>query len=313
MSVLVIGGAGFIGSNIVHMAISEGFSVRILDNMYTGSKSNLNGLRVDLMEGDVRDPKVVDAATKNVDYVFHEAAASSSQMFVPDPREGMNINLQGFLNVLHYACRNEVDKVVYAMSSSAYGNLPTPWREVDLSLENCPNVYAYSLLARAFFGKLYSNSYGLDTLGLIYFSVYGAYEKAKNQYANVISQFLWAMMRNEAPVLYGDGNQSRDYVYASDVAEANLLAAKSKASGDMINIGSGVETTMNETVRIINELLNKDLKPVHAPNPIMGYCYRTLADVTKAKKVIGFRTKVSLEEGVRRLISFYSSEEKSPA
>jgi len=306
VTVLVIGGAGFVGSNMVRGAIKRGFKVRVLDDLSLGSLRNLAGLRdIEFTKGDVISEETVEKVTRGVDYIFHEAAASSSQMFVPDPRKGMDINLAGFLNVLHYASENCVKKVVYALTSSAYGNSPVPWKEDHLSLEKCPNVYAFSLLARAFFGKLYSESYGLDTLGLIYFSVYGPHERAKGQFANVISQFLWSMMRNEPPVLYGNGNQSRDFIHVDDVVEANFLAIEAKASGQVINIGTGVETTMNEIVDLLKKFLSKKTEPVYAPNPIVGYCYRTLADVYKADRVLRFKAKISIEEGIRLLVDFY--------
>jgi UDP-glucose 4-epimerase len=226
-------------------------------------------------------------------------------MFVPDPREGMDVNFRGFLNVLHYSSKNGVERVVYAMSSSMYGNAPVPWKEEDLSIEACPNAYAYSLLARSFFGRFYSEHQSIKTLGLIYFSVYGPYEKAKGPYANIISQFLWAMAKGESPVLYGDGLQSRDFVHVDDVVEANFLAMQTAASGKLINIGSGKETSMKRIVELLNQYLGTSLKPNYAPNPIIGYCYRTLADTRQAHSLLSFLSRLSLEDGLRSLVRFY--------
>jgi len=307
MRALVIGGAGFIGSNIVRKAIDRNLEVRVLDNMFTGSRSNLAALDVELVEGDVRNESVTDKATRDVDYVFHEAAASSSQMFVPNPKEGMDVNLTGFLNVLHSASKNGVRKVVYAVSSSLYGNAPVPWVEDNINLKDCPNAYAYSLLARSFFAKLYSDHQNLKSLGLIYFSVYGPYEKAKGNYANIISQFLWSMMKNDRPILYGDGNQTRDFIHVDDVAEANLLAAEANLTGEVLNIGTGVETSMRRVVDLLNQNLGTKSEPIYKPNPILGYCYRTLADTKKAERLLSFRAKVTLEEGLRSLLRFYGA------
>jgi UDP-glucose 4-epimerase len=311
MRVLVTGGAGFVGSNIAREASQRGFEVRVLDSLSLGSVNNLAEIKnVEFVKGDVMDEQTVKAVTKDVDYIFHEASASSSPMFVPDPRKGININLEGFQNVLEYAAQNNVKKVVYAMTSSSYGNMPVPWKESDLTLKNCPSAYAYSLYARSFLAKLYSEQRGLGTAGLVYFSVYGPYEQAKGRFANVVSQFLWLMKKGERPVLYGDGSQARDYVHVSDVVQANFLAATSKSTGDYFNVGTGREVSMIQTVDMLNDLMKTNLKPVCVENPIAGYCYRTLAATSKAEKVLGFKAKVTLEQGLRSLIEFYD-ERKS--
>jgi UDP-glucose 4-epimerase len=310
LRVLVTGGAGFIGSNIAREASRRAFRVRVLDNLSLGSMNNFSGIDdLEFIKGDVRDEETIKNVTKDVDYIFHQASASSSPMFVPDPREGINLNLQGFQNVLEYAARNGAKKVVYAMTSSSYGNRPVPWKEADLSLSDCPSAYAFSLLTRSFLGKLYSEQRGLGTVGLVYFSVYGSYERAKGRFANVVSQFLWSMMKGQRPVLYGDGLQKRDFVHVSYVVEANFLAATSNSTGDFFNVGTGREASMSETVDMLNEYMKTSLKPVCVKNPISGYCYRTLADTSKAKKVLGFKAKVSLEEGLRSLIEFYRQDE----
>jgi nucleoside-diphosphate-sugar epimerase len=305
LKVLVTGGAGFIGSNIAREAAKRGFEVTALDNLYVGSLNNLKNVsKLKFIKGDIRNAETVDKVTRDVDYIFHEGAVSSSQMFVPDPREGMEINLQGFLNVLYYALKNGVKKVVYAMTSSMYGNTPVPWKEENIALKHCPNAYAYSLLSRSFFSKLYSD-YGLGTVGLVYFSVYGPYEEAKGKYANIVSQFLWSMMKNEQPLLYGDGNQSRDFVYVDDVVEANFLAAESDLSGEIVNVGTGTSITMKTIVNLLNKYLGKNKEAKYAPNPIEGYVYHTLADATKADRTLGFKAKTSIEDGLRLLVDFY--------
>jgi UDP-glucose 4-epimerase len=306
MKVLVTGGAGFVGSNIAREASRRGFEVRVLDNLSLGSQANLTGIdNLEFIKGDVMDEETVKNSMKDIDYVFHQAAASSSPMFVPDPRKGININLEGFQNVLEHASRNKVRKVVYAMTSSSYGNLPVPWKESDLTLKTNPSAYAYSLYARSFLANLYSEQRGLGTTGLVYFSVYGPFEQAKGRFANVASQFLWAMKAGEQPTVYGDGTQARDYVNVSDVVEANFLASTSKVTGDFFNVGTGIEISMLKTVDILNQIIGTKIKPLLVPNPIAGYCYRTLANTTKAKEILGFEARVTFEEGLRSAIQFY--------
>ena len=311
MRVLVTGGAGFVGSNISREASRRGFEVRVLDNLSLGSMDNLAGMNnLEFIKGDVMDEQTVSRAMKDVDYAFHQAAASSSPMFVPDPRKGININLEGFQNVLEFAAQNNVKKVVYAMTSSSYGNLPVPWKESDLTLDSNPSAYAYSLYARSFLAKLYSEQRKLETTGLVYFSIYGPFEQAKGRFANVASQFLWAMKMGDRPVVYGNGLQARDYVHVSDVVEANFLAATSKSTGDFFNVGTGREISMIQTVEILNKIMGTKIEPLFVPNPIAGYCYKTLADTAKTKKVLDFKAKVKLEDGLRSAIQFYGKPEK---
>jgi len=305
MRALIVGGAGFIGSNIARATLRKGWDVRILDNFSTGSPRNLPGLDAELVHGDVMNEEVVNKAMRDVDYVFHQAAISSSPMFSLDPRLGIAVNIQGFLNVLHAAGAHNVKKVVYAMTSTMYGNVPGPWKEEDASPERCPNIYAYSLLARSHFCRLYRLSHNIDTVGTVYFSVYGPNEEAKGKYANVISQFLWRMIRGKRPILYGDGTQGRDFIYVSDVAKANLLAAESSLSGGFVNIGTGRETSMKSIIELLNKMLGTNLDPIYAPNPIQGYVYHSLADVSQATREIGFRAEVSVKEGLRRLVNYY--------
>jgi UDP-glucose 4-epimerase len=308
-SVLVTGGAGFIGSNIARECSRRGFTVRILDDLSLGSPDNLRDINnVKFIKGDVSDENMVSKAVKGVEYVFHQAAASSSPMFMPDPRRGVDVNLGGFLNVLESACREKVRKVVYASTSSIYGNRPIPWKESDMSLDDCPNSYAFSLLARDFFAKVFSRERGLHVVGLVYFSVYGPYEMPKGRYANIISQFIWAMKKGEIPVLFGDGSQSRDFVHVSDVVEANLLAAESKCGGEAINVGTGRSVSMKSAVEMLNQYMGLNIQPKHVPVPYAGYCYNTLADTEKAKRLLGFEAKISLERGLRSLIEFYESK-----
>ncbi|MBM5806043.1 MAG: SDR family NAD(P)-dependent oxidoreductase, partial [Candidatus Verstraetearchaeota archaeon] len=218
MKYLVTGGAGFIGCNIVRRLVKEGHKAVVLDDMSLGKEGNLADLptEVEVVKGDVRDMRVVKDLTKNVDGVFHEAARSSSPMFSSDPREGMEVNVQGFLNIMETARRGDFP-VVYASTSSLYSSCKPPHRE-DMDVKP-GSFYEYSFYAREHLARLYAGLYGLRAVGLRYFSIYGPHEEYKGEYANNISQFLWGMMKGENPVIYGDGTQTRDFTFVEDVVE----------------------------------------------------------------------------------------------
>lgn len=296
MKILVTGGAGFIGSNIVEGLIEN--EVVVLDDFSLGSVENLENVKdiVTLIKGDVRKENDIKKAG-NVDVIFHEAAASSSPMFDKDPRNGYAVNVDGFLNILEFARKNDA-KVIYASTSSIYGSLPIPHSE-SAKVEP-PNFYAASLYARENIAKLYSDIYGLETIGLRYFSVYGPHEKAKGRFANTVSQFLWSMKKGKSPIIYGDGSQTRDFIFVKDVVKANLLAMEKakRLSGEVFNVGSGVAKSFNDVVKILNSVLGKNIKPKYVENPIKNYVYHTLADTKKAKEKLGFEAKVTLEEGI---------------
>jgi UDP-glucose 4-epimerase len=307
--VLVTGGAGFIGSNISRYCLERGYEVRVLDNLATGSEANLRGLTIQLANGNVTDDEAIDKATKGVKYIFHQAAVSASPMFFPDPSQGLIVNALGFAKVLASAVRNGVEKVVYALTSSMYGNSPVPWVEDNLKVSDIPNIYASSLLDRSFIAKQIEKASEVKTVGLVYFSVYGPNEAAKGNYANIVSQFLWAMKRGQSPVLYGDGSQTRDFIHVEDVARANVLAAESDYSGGFVNLGTGTETSMKAIAEKLGSLLHSSINPVYKPNPIYGYCYRTLADTSKASKMIGFEAVVGIDQGLKTLVEFYRGKE----
>lgn len=307
MNVLITGGAGFVGSNLARETVHKGWQVRVLDNFYLGSPKNLSDIikEIEVIKGDIRSGKTVDRATRGVDYVFHQAAVSSSRMFVPDPSEGFSVNVQGFANLLFHAHKNGVQRVIYASTSSIYGDLPTPHRE-DMFIKSCPNHYAASKLASEHLAKAHTLEHGLETVGLRYFSIYGPGEEHKGRYANMISQFLLGMRKGEPPVIYGKGSQTRDFTYVKDAVEANFLAAGKKGiSREVFNIGTGKSTTINAAAALLNKYLGMDLKPRYVRNPIKNYVYHTLADTTKAKKLLGFKAKVPLEKGIEILARHY--------
>jgi len=304
---LITGGAGFVGSNIAREAIKKGWEVRILDNFFLGSLENLNGIvdEVELIKGDIRNERLVNRATQDVDYIFHQAAVSSSQMFVPNPSSGISVNVQGFVNLLHYAHKNNVRRVIHASTSTIYGSLPVPHRE-DMYIKRCPNFYATTKLASEYLAKTFTLNHNLETVGLRYFSIYGSGEKPKGEYANLITQFLWWMKKGEKPIIYGDGLQTRDFTYVKNVVKANFLAMKRKnVSGEVFNVGTGKSTSVNVATTLLNKYLGTDIKPKYMRNPIKGYVYHTQADMTKSKRLLGFKAETSLERGLKMLVGCY--------
>ncbi|MGQ4891996.1 MAG: NAD-dependent epimerase/dehydratase family protein [Candidatus Njordarchaeia archaeon] len=312
MNILVTGGAGFIGSHIVGELLKYNHFVVALDNLYLGTADNLrvfSGLQqngVVFVKGDVRDFDLISKVVREygIEAVSHQAAVSSAPMFVPDPREGVDANIRGFLNILEAARRFDIGKVVYASTSSIYNVLPPPHRE-DMHVQP-RTFYEYSLWMREHAAKIYYDLYGIETIGLRYFSIYGPREQHKGRYANIVSQFLWKMLKGEAPVIFGDGSQTRDFTFVKDVAEANILALEKKGlGGEVFNVGTGKETTFNEVVELLNKHLGTNIQPKYEPNPIKNYVYRTQADTSKAKRLLGFEAKTDLETGIRIIIDYY--------
>ena len=301
MKCLVTGGAGFIGSNIAEALVSLGHEVVILDNFSLGKEENLSGIRnkVEIVKGDVRDSELIKKLTKGVDYVFHQAAASSSPMFSSDLAAAFAVNIDGFINILNSSRDNGVKKVIHASTSSIYGNNTLPLKE-DMKVVP-PNFYAASKLAAEHLGNIFSNEYGLGVIGLRYMSVYGPHEKSKGIFANLVSQFLWSMQKNEQPVIYGDGKQTRDFTFVADAVQANILAMQSEIKNGMFNVGFGKETNLNELIETLNRLLGKNIEPKYIENPVKSYIKSQLADITKIKQ-LGYSPKYSLEDGIKMLL-----------
>lgn len=304
---LVTGGAGFIGSNIVEILVEEGVEVVVLDDLYLGEEDNLSEVRdqIEFIEGSVLDKEKVEKAVEGCDVVFHQAARSSSPMHKENPAEGARVNVEGFVNTCQAAIDAGVEKVVYASTSSMYGSVKPPHRE-DMDLEPV-NLYTASKMSREMYAKCYSYTEKLETTGLRYFSVFGPHEKGKGKYANVVTQFLWKMMDDEQPVIWGDGTQERDFVFVKDVARANLLAAEKgeDLNGEVFNIGRGNPVTFNEVVEKINEALGKDIEAEKIENPRDKYVHEHKADNSKAKEILGWDPEYSFEEGLEKSVAYY--------
>jgi len=296
MNVIVTGGCGFIGSNLVERLLEKGHRVTVFDNLSTSNLKNIEGLDVKFFN----EPyEKIPFLVRDIDVIFHLGIPSSSPMYKREPHlVGKAINEA--ITILEYARKNKC-KVVYASTSSLYNGNPTPYKE-DMPIY-VTDYYTECRYAIERLAKLYNSLFNVKSVGLRLFSVYGPKEKYKGEYANIVSQFLWLMERDEPPIIFGDGSQTRDFIYVKDVVEAFMLAAEKEFNYEIFNVGTGVAYSFNEVVDLINKLLGKNIKPIYKPNPIKNYVYHTLADTTKAERILGFKAKVSLEEGIKNLIS----------
>jgi len=302
MKVLITGGAGFIGSNLAEK-LSEDHGVTVLDDLYLGSKKNIESTAIEFVKGSVMDAALVNKLCKDCDYVFHNAAMSSSPMFKEQPKLGMEVNVFGFMNVMKAALDNGVKKVVYASTSSLYNGNPLPYSETQPI--TAKTFYEASFRTREIIAQTYYFEHALSSIGLRYFSVYGPKESHKGQYANNISQFLWDMMKGKPAVIYGDGTQRRDFTFVHDVASANILAMTSKIDFGIFNVGTGIGTSFNDLVALINKLLGTSIRPVYIDNPIKNYVHDTIADLSLISKSLGYKPQWSLEKGIEFLINYY--------
>jgi nucleoside-diphosphate-sugar epimerase len=303
---LVTGGAGFIGSNLVRALLEEGRSVRVLDNFATGFRENLQEVAgdVDLVEGDIRDADTCRRACTGVEVVCHQAAIPSVPRSMEDPQGCFDANVVGTHNMLMAARDAGVRRFVFAASSSAYGaGEELPKRETMSVLPISP--YAAAKAAGELLVAMWHRAFGLETVSLRYFNVFGPRQDPTNQYAGVIAAFATRMLRGRRPVIYGDGTQSRDFTFVENVVRANLLAAQApEVHGEVVNIGCGQATDLNQMVRDFNDLLGTDLEPIYeAPRP--GDVKDSLADVSAARDLLGYEPTVRFAEGLRRTIDWY--------
>ena len=301
MRAIVTGGCGFIGSNLVEKLLDQGSHVIVYDNLHTGSLSNLTALK-SKYSGDLEifiSKSYASIHTfEDVDLIFHLGMPSSSPMFKEDPSLLSNVVLDA-IQIFEYAMRTN-SKVIYASSSSLYNGNPLPFKE-DMKIY-VTDFYAESKYYVERLARLYNELYGVSSIGLRLFSVYGKKERHKQNYANIVSQFLWRMLRDQPPVIFGDGTQSRDFIYVDDVTEAFILAAKSSLDCEIFNVGTGVSYTFNEVVDLINNMLGKNIKPKYVSNPISNYVYHTLADTSKSERLLGFKARIDLRQGVEMLL-----------
>ncbi len=311
---LVTGGAGFIGSNITEALLQKKHKVRILDNFATGKLSNLAGFRskIDIIKGDVRDVKTVNRAVQGVDYVLHQAALPSVARSVADPALSNAVNIDGTLNVLIAARDHKVKRVVYAASSSAYGDTPV-LPKVETMASNPLSPYATTKLAGELYCRNFARIFGLETVCLRYFNVFGPKQDPASFYSAVIPKFISAMLMGESPRINGDGRQSRDFTYIENVVSANILACTApKASGEVFNVACGRRYTVLELAEKIARILRMALKPEFGP-AAPGDVKHSLADIRKAKKILKYTVKVNFDEGLRRTIHWFITGGKQDA
>jgi UDP-glucose 4-epimerase len=302
MKLLVTGGAGFIGSNIANtLSREKNTAVVAFDDLSLGRPINLFQ-SVKFVKGSVMNFELTLELSKGCDYIFHSAAKSSSPMFKKDPREGVDINVLGFMNVMESAKRNQVKKVIFASSSSMYNGLPIPFKESQTITPK--TFYEASFYCREILARSYYLENGLNSIGFRYFSVYGPNEKHKGNFANNISQFLWNMTNGDSPIIYGDGTQTRDFTFVDDVVQANILALQSEEREfGIYNIGTGTETSFSRIVEIINQHLGTDIRATYVDNPIKNYVQKTKADISLARSELGYEAKWgSIEDGIAALI-----------
>jgi nucleoside-diphosphate-sugar epimerase len=308
-SYLVTGGAGFIGSSIARALLKRGDKVRIVDNFFSGKRENLADIAgdIELIEGDIRDPATMARACAGVEVVYHEAAIASVPRSLADPISSNDVNIAGTLNVLHEAKKAGVRRVVYAASSSAYGDTPT-LPKVETMPPAPLSPYAVGKLAGEHYMAVFAGAYGLETVSLRYFNVFGARQDPKSEYAAVIPRFVTAGLAGQGVTVFGDGTQSRDFCYIDNTVAANLAAASAPAaaaSGRVFNVACGAATTLNDVVRLISENLKRPIPVTYAPGRV-GDVKHSLADISAARAGLGFSAAISFEEGLRRTIAWYA-------
>lgn len=304
--ILVTGGAGFIGSHLVRSLSDRGDEVRVLDNLSTGRRENLDGLDVDLVLGDIRDPETVQKALKGVDLVFHLAAMVSVPESMEDPLHCYDVNVNGTLNVMWGAHKAGAERVVQASSCAVYGAASEASKESDPVEPLSP--YAGSKLAAESVATMFHRSYNLPTISLRYFNVYGPGQRVDSPYAAVIPIFIDSLFSKVSPTIYGDGHQTRDFVYVNDLVRANLLAAAvDTPSGDVYNIAGPSSVSIVELDAILRTLIPGG-PAANFASPREGDILHSRADKERAERALGYRPEIALEQGLQRTVQWYKSE-----
>lgn len=303
---LVTGGAGFIGSNIAEELVKRGYSVKIIDNFLTGKRENISSFldKIELVEGDIRDYDACRRALEGVDFVLHQAALPSVPRSIEDPLLTTDINIKGTLNILIASREAKVKGFVFASSSSVYGDDPNlPKKEGTVG--NPLSPYAISKLTGEKYCRVFSQIFGLSTVCLRYFNIFGPRQDPSSQYAAVIPNFITRMLKGESPTIFGDGEQTRDFTYVSNVVEANILASKAQGvSGEVFNIACGERTTVNSLVSNLNEILKEEINPSYA-EPRPGDVRDSFADMSKARKMLKYEPLVPFGKGLEETIRWY--------
>ncbi len=305
---LVTGGAGFIGSHLAAHLVGQGHAVRVLDNFSSGKRENLAAIAdsIEVVEGDIRDAQQCVAACNDIEVVFHEAAIPSVPVSVDNPAASHDANINGTFNVLMAARDCKCRRVVYAASSSAYGDTAVSPKHESIPPEPL-SPYAVQKLTGEYYARAFFECFGLETLSIRYFNVFGPRQDPKSQYAAAIPAFVTSIMSGEPPTVYGDGEQTRDFTFIDNVLHANVLAAGAREThGEHVNVACGEQVSVNAVIARINELLETDVQPRYVPTR-QGDVRHSLADISLAAKLIDYTPKVMFDDGLRRAIDYYVS------
>ena len=308
--VLVTGGAGFIGSNLTEALLQRGHIVRVLDDFSTGKKENLifdkKYHSLEMIEGDVRDSRTCQKAVKGIDFVFHQAALPSVQRSIEDPETSNAVNAGGTLNILLAARDERVKRVIYAASSSVYGDTPTLPKHEEMP-SNPLSPYALQKYIGEQYCRLFYQLYGLETISLRYFNIFGPKQDPNSVYAAVIPKFIDALLHGRSPVIFGDGEQSRDFTYIENVVQANLLALSAEhLRGEAMNIACGKRISLNQLFNVLKEILGSKLSPIYE-EPRKGDVKHSLADIRKGKEIINYEPIVGIEIGLKKTVEFFQT------
>ena len=311
---LITGVAGFIGSSLARAVLTQGDQVRGIDNFSTGKRDNITEIlgTIDFREADLLDLEAMHEACRGVDYVFHEAAIPSVPKSVLDPLGSNRANVDGTVHVLIAARDAKVKRVVYAASSSAYGDTPTLPKQEGMP-PNPISPYAVAKLASEYYMTSFYRCYGLETVCLRYFNIFGPRQDPNSPYSGVLAKFITQMLAGEQPTIFGDGEQSRDFTYIDNVVSANLLAAKSspaKAVGQVFNVATGTRVDLNQTFRLLKNIIGYRGEVKYGPERA-GDVKHSLADLSRTANALGYKPGVDFEEGLRRTVEWYRGQEKA--
>jgi len=307
--VLVTGGAGFIGSHIVQELVRKKYFVRVLDNFSSGKQANLSAVKdkIELIKGDIRSKETCSQAAKGIDYILHQAALRSVPKSLVNPQEYNEVNIQGTLNLLNSAVENKIKRFVFASSSSVYGDTKNfPQKETFIPAPISP--YALTKLTGEHYCRIFSYHYNLSTVSLRYFNVFGPRQSLDDEYAVVIPKFITCMLKNQPTPIYGTGRQSRDFTFVGNVVAANLIAMlKDNFKGGVFNIASGRDYSILELVKILNKIMKKSIRPTFLDKR-PGDVFRTLADLSRSKRILGFYPKVDFLEGLNLAVEYFKKK-----
>jgi nucleoside-diphosphate-sugar epimerase len=309
--VLVTGGAGFIGSNLTEALLREGDRVRVLDNFSTGKRENLvfdkEYSSLEIIDGDIRDLAICRKVMKDIEFVFHQAALPSVQRSVEDPLTSNAVNVDGTLNVLLAARDERVKRVVYASSSSIYGDTPTLPKQEEMP-PNPLSPYALQKYIGEHYCRLFFQLYGLETVSLRYFNVFGPKQDPNSIYSAVIPRFIDALLQGLPPIIFGDGEQSRDFSYIDNVVQANLLAMQvGRLDGEPINIACGKRTSLNQLLAIFYDIFGSKVLPIYQ-EPRKGDVKHSLADIRKGKQILNYEPTVGIEAGLKKTVEYFKGQ-----